>query len=163
MGSQVDKMAKKNFWSNFFVEIDSRWSKTYFETKISISKKKLPFWLDIREADSGGGDPKFSKMVALQRPQNRKMVALQRPKFAQKGLFLEIFAAPSAPRPILSFRTSFYIKFYHIWQLFSKFRHFRKIFTKMTDFQKIFWNLDPKNTQKITFYCIFRPLFFENW
>ena len=39
----------------------------------------------------GGGDPKFSKMVALQGPQNRKMVALQRSKFGQKCLFLNIF------------------------------------------------------------------------
>ena len=29
----------KNFWSKIFlVEIDSEWSNTYFETKISISK-----------------------------------------------------------------------------------------------------------------------------
>ena len=116
----------------------------------------------FREADSGG-DPKFSKMVALQRPQDRKMVALQRPKFAQKSLFFEIFAAPSAPRPILCFTTILYIKFDHILQILSKFRHFRKNFTKMTDFQKIYWNSDPENPRKITFYCIFCSLFFEKW
>ena len=67
-----------------------------------------------RLIQGGGGDPKFSKMVTLQRPQNRKMVALQRPKFAQKGFFLEILAALSPPRLIVSFRTSLYIKLTHL-------------------------------------------------
>ena len=50
----------------------------------------------------------------------------------------KFFAAPLAPRPILSLKTILYIKFDHIRQLFSKFRHFRNFFTKMTHFQKIF-------------------------
>ena len=117
--------------------------------------------IHTREADSGGVDPKFSKMVALQRPQNRKMVELQEPKFAQKSLFLEIFAAPWAPRPILSFRTISYIKFDQIRQLFPKFRHFRKNFSKMTDFQKIL-KFGPQIHPKNHFLLHFLPTFFEN-
>ena len=79
-------------------------------------------------------DRKFSKMVELLGPQNRKMVKLLGVKFAQKGLFFKSFAAPLAPRPILSFRMTLYIKFDHIRHLLSKFRHFRKIFTKMRFF-----------------------------
>ena len=66
---------------------------------------KLVLWsMQVREADQGGGDPKFWKLVILQGPSNRKMVALQRPKFAPIGLFLKTFATSSAPKPILSFR-----------------------------------------------------------
>ena len=36
-----------------------------------------------------GGDPKFSKIVALQGIKYREMVLLQRPKFTQRGHFLE--------------------------------------------------------------------------
>ena len=39
-----------------------------------------------QKARLGGGDLKFSKMVALQGPQNHKMVALQRPKFLSQFL-----------------------------------------------------------------------------
>ena len=90
----------------------------------------------------------FSKMVELLGPQSRQMVELLGVKFAQKGLLLEIFAAPSAPRPILSFRTTIYIKCDHTQQLFSKHRHCRNIFTILTDFWKKFWNLDLKTLKK---------------
>ena len=46
-----------------------------------------------QKARLGGGDPKFSKIVALQGPQNHKMVALQRPKFAPKYLFINVAGA----------------------------------------------------------------------
>ena len=67
-----------------------------------------------QKARIGGGDRKFSKMVELLGPQNRKMVELLGVKFAQKGLFLKIFAEPLALRPILGVRTSLYIKNDHI-------------------------------------------------
>ena len=94
-------------------------------------------------------------MVELLGAQNRKMVELLGVKFAQKGLFLKIFAAPSASRPILSFRTTLYIKFDHTLQVFSKFRHFRKIFSKMRNFFEI-WT--PETPQK-SLLLHFRPLF----
>ena len=92
-----------------------------------------------------GGDRKFSKMVELLGPQNRKMVELLGVQFDQKGLFLEIFATPSAPRPILKFTAALYIKFDHMRQLFSKFRHFRKNVTKMRIFFEIWTPKTPKN------------------
>ena len=49
----------------------------------------------------------YLSMVALQGPQNCKVEALQSPKCAQKGLFLEFFAEPSAPRPILPLYCTF--------------------------------------------------------
>ena len=46
--------------------------------------------VQIRNVDSGGrGDQKFSKMVALQRPQNRKMVASQRPCMFRSEMLVE--------------------------------------------------------------------------
>ena len=83
----------------------------------------------------GGDNRKFSKMVELVAPQYRTMLELLEVEFAQNGFF-KVLAAPSTLQPILSFKTSFYIKFDHIRLLFSKFRHFRKFFTKMTDFYK---------------------------
>ena len=71
------------------------------------STANTDFTISIRDVDLGGGDPKFSKMVALQGPQNRKMVALQRPKFGQNAFF-SLF---SASRLILSFRSLLYIIF----------------------------------------------------
>ena len=99
-------------------------------------------------------------MVALQRPQNRKMVALQRPKFAQKCLFLEIFAAPSTPRPILSFRTISYIKFDHILQQFLMFPHFR-IFLQKWPIFRFFLKFGPPKHPKNHFLLHFSPTFFR--
>ena len=89
------------------------------------------------ESSNRGDDRKFSKMVELLGPQNRKMVELQGVKFAQNSLF-QIFLASLAPRPILSFKTTLYIKFDHIRQLFSKFRHFRSTFHKNIQFSENF-------------------------
>ena len=50
------------------------------------------------------------------------MLAFQTPKLAQKDLFLEILAASSAPRPILSFRSLLYIIFDYKWQQLSNIR-----------------------------------------
>ena len=48
MGSQVEKKAKAIiFGPIFLIEIDSEWSKTYFKTKISISKKNYYDWTAI--------------------------------------------------------------------------------------------------------------------
>ena len=114
--------------------------------------------LDTMFRDWGGGDRKISKMIELLGPQNRKMVELLGVKFAHKGLFLKIFAAPLAPQPILSFRTTLYINFDHIRQLFSKFRYYRKIFTKM-----IFFEIWTPKTPRNHFLLHFRQLFFEKW
>ena len=94
-------------------------------------------------------------MVKLQGPQNRQMVELLWVNFAPKKLSLKIFAAPQPPPRISSFRTTLYVKFEQIKQVFSK---FRKFFTKLPIFREKL-NFDPKYTEKLQFYCIFVPFF----
>ena len=84
------------------------------------------------------------------------MVELLGVKFAQNGLIIQIFAAPSAPQSIWSFRTTLYIKFEHMLQFFLKFPCFR-IFLQNDQFSKNYqkcleiWTI---KTQKSTFYCV---------
>ena len=104
---------------------------------------------EYQKARIGGGYRKFSIMVELPGPQNRKIVESLVVKFAQKGLFLKIFfAAHLAPRPILRFTTTLYIKFDHMRHFFSKFRNFRKIFTVMRNLFEIWTPKTPKKLRK---------------
>ena len=50
----------------------------------SLNTNVTTVWVGIRKLDLGDAEPKLSKMVALQGPQNNKMVALQRRNFIQK-------------------------------------------------------------------------------
>ena len=81
--------------------------------------------------------------------------SITRGQICPKMPFLKIFAELSAPRPILSFATTLYIKFDHIRQLFSKFRHFRKTFTKMRKFFEIWTPNTPKQSLYIAFFAHF--------
>ena len=119
--------------------------------------KLTNLYLNQSDRIGGGGRSKFLKMVELLGPQIRKLVELLGVKFAQNGLFLKVFAAPSAPRPILNYRTILCIKFDHMRQLFSNFWHFRKNFTKMRKVFEIWTLKHPKNH----FLLHFSPTAFE--
>lgn len=92
------------------------------------------------------------KMVELPEPQFRKMVELLTPKIVTKFFFLKIIVPTTAPRSILIFRVTLYIKFDHKWQVFSKFRHF-DCFRKINSFQNFLKFRQPKHS-KITFWLL---------
>ena len=89
------------------------------------------------------------------------MVELPWFKFTQKGFFLEILAAPSAPQSILSFISILYSKFDHIRQVLSKFRRFRKNH-RIYRFSENILKFGPQNTHKSLFIELFAHFFSKN-
>ena len=71
-----------------------------------IHKQRSLLLIQNQRSRRGGADRKFSKMVELLGPQDRKMIGFLGDKVAQIGLLFRIFVVPSAPCPVLHYRTT---------------------------------------------------------